>query len=188
MSENEAQGTESTSDEPQAGSTDRTFTQDQLNSMLAEQKRKTESRYTDYDDLKAKAAELDQLKDSQKSELDKAVDQARKDAATEVEGKYLTRLAAAEVKSMAAKRGFHDPADAVSMLGDLSALLSEGDVNPEVVDQQLKELAKSKPYLVNEAVPKPARRSRIPGGESSQEDTTKKTKAADALRAFAISR
>lgn len=56
--------------------TPRTFTQDELNAILAEDRRKTAARYADYDDLKAAKAKLDQVEDAAKTELQKAVDRA----------------------------------------------------------------------------------------------------------------
>ena len=55
---------------------DRTFSQSELNAILAEDRRKTAGKFADYDDLKAKAAQYDQAEQANKSELQKALDRA----------------------------------------------------------------------------------------------------------------
>lgn len=54
----------------------KTFTQEQVNALLAEQKRKVSSGFADYADLKTKASEFDKLAESQKTELQKANERA----------------------------------------------------------------------------------------------------------------
>lgn len=54
----------------------KTFTQEQVNALLASEKRKYGEKYADYDDLKAKASQFDALEESAKSELQKALDRA----------------------------------------------------------------------------------------------------------------
>lgn len=51
----------------------KTFTQDELNSILAKEKRAMESKYTD---LQKKAADWDKLQEANKTELQKAIDRA----------------------------------------------------------------------------------------------------------------
>lgn len=63
---------ESKATEPQ------TFNQDQVNALLAEQKRKVSEKFAGYDELKAQADELAALKESAKSEQERAADAARK--------------------------------------------------------------------------------------------------------------
>jgi hypothetical protein len=65
-------GTGNGENQPAGGS--RTFTQEEFNSLLAREKRELRSKYADYDDLKAKATELDELKQAQKTDLEKAQD------------------------------------------------------------------------------------------------------------------
>lgn len=58
----------------QSADDSRQFTQDEFNSLLAREKRALREKYSDYDDLKAKAAKLDELEQAQKSDLEKAQD------------------------------------------------------------------------------------------------------------------
>lgn len=54
----------------------KTFTQEQVNAMLADQKRKLGEKFGDYEDVKAKASRLDELEERSKTELQKALDRA----------------------------------------------------------------------------------------------------------------
>jgi superfamily II RNA helicase len=60
---------------PKPEGDDAKFTQTQVNSMLAEQKRKLQETYSDYDDLKAKAAKVDEAEATKKSDVDKLTEQ-----------------------------------------------------------------------------------------------------------------
>lgn len=55
-----------------AGGSPKTFTQDEVNSLLAREKREQQAKYSDYEEFKAKAAKYDELEEAKKSELEKA--------------------------------------------------------------------------------------------------------------------
>lgn len=55
---------------------DAKFTQTQLNSYLAEERRRTEARFSGFDDIKAKADQFDQLTESTKTEVQRANESA----------------------------------------------------------------------------------------------------------------
>lgn len=55
-----------------------TFSQEQVNALLAEQKRKERERFAGYDDLKAKASEFDKLTEAQKTEQQRHAEAAEK--------------------------------------------------------------------------------------------------------------
>lgn len=55
---------------------EKTFTQAQLNSFLASQKRDIESKFDGFEDIKAKATQFDQLTESTKSEVQRANESA----------------------------------------------------------------------------------------------------------------
>lgn len=52
----------------------KTFTQEQVNALLAAEKRKASEKFSDYDDIKAKASKLDQIEQESKTELQKALE------------------------------------------------------------------------------------------------------------------
>ena len=56
----------------------RTFTQEEVNSFLAKDRKQMAERYADYDELKEKAARLDQIEEDAKSELQKATERAER--------------------------------------------------------------------------------------------------------------
>lgn len=100
--------------------------------------------YGDLDELKTKAAQFDQLKDSQKTEVEKLTERIarleREKADLETASKT-ERIRSTTVRT-AAKLGYADPEDAY-------ALLPREDVAEDGsnVEQLLSDLLKSKPYL-----------------------------------------
>lgn len=72
------QGGENTSETTPDAGTGEVFTQEQVNSMLAEQKRELRSKYSDYEDLKAKSRRLDELEEANKTEQQKLTERAEK--------------------------------------------------------------------------------------------------------------
>lgn len=68
--------TAQTDSQPAGGS--RTFTQEQVNSLLAKERRDTEAKFAGFDELKAKAAKLDEMEEASKTELQKAIDALEK--------------------------------------------------------------------------------------------------------------
>ena len=64
-----------TTDKP-AGESGKTFTQEQVNDLLAKQKGDVQRKYADYDDVKSKASKLDEIEQANASELEKAQSKA----------------------------------------------------------------------------------------------------------------
>lgn len=56
----------------------KTFTQEEVNSIIGERLARQAEKYADYDDLKTKAAEYDRQQEANKSELQKVQDKAAK--------------------------------------------------------------------------------------------------------------
>ena len=71
-------GTDNQNSQENATEEVRTFTQDEVNSFLAKDRKQMAERYADYDELKEKAARLDQIEEDAKSELQKATERAEK--------------------------------------------------------------------------------------------------------------
>lgn len=83
MSETTTEQTATTTATPgapaeQTATETQTFNQEQVNALLAEQKRKERERFAGYDDLKAKAEEFDKLQEASKTEQERAAEAARK--------------------------------------------------------------------------------------------------------------
>ena len=56
---------------------ERTFTQDELNAIVSDRLKRAESKYEDYEELKAKAEKLDKIEEENKSELERATERAQ---------------------------------------------------------------------------------------------------------------
>lgn len=98
----------------QPGQGQRTFTQEELNAIIADRLTRQRAQFADYDALKASAAELDTIKQAQMSELEKAQQraeqlEAERDAAREQATETTIRSA---FIAEAARLGVAHPEDA----------------------------------------------------------------------------
>lgn len=129
----------------------KTFTQEQVNNWLADDRRKTLAKFADYDDLKAKAAKFDEIEAQNATELDKAIKKADSEARADMSAKTNLRLIGAEVKAAAAAAKFNDPADAVIQLREKFGgikVTDDGEIDEAAVKALIEQLAADKPYLV----------------------------------------
>lgn len=131
---------------------DKTFTQADIDRIVADRLARERGKYADYDDLKSKAAEFDKLAEQQKTEAEKAVEAARKEGRSEALKAANDRLLKAEIRAVAAGK-LADPADAVRLL-DLSAFTvgDDGEIDGKAIAAAIDQLVKDKPYLA--AAPK----------------------------------
>lgn len=127
----------------------KTFTQDELNRFLADEKKKYRAQYADYDQFKTAAQELAELKQAQLSETEKLKKQLEdeKSARLQAEGVAKERTLKAAIVAKAAELNFESPEDAYSLL-DKSALTVSDNGQVEGVAEALKSLADSKKYLI----------------------------------------
>lgn len=96
------------------------------------------------------ARKLADLETAQQTEAEKLA--AKADAAEKRAADLIARTAKAEVKALA--DGFADRDDAVLMLGDLSAYVTDGDVDTEAIKTALAEVLSKKPHLAAVAGPR----------------------------------
>jgi hypothetical protein len=160
-------------------------TQAELDRIVEARLARERDKFKGHDDFKAKAAKWDQLEDEKKTPSEKAIEEAKAQAAGETSAKYDRRLASTEIKSIAATVGFLDPADALVVLGD--EVPKKGDeIDVDELKKRVEKLATDKSYLVKEASRKPRTRPTPRPGEQQQNDDTAnqggKGKAAAALR------
>ena len=83
--------------EQQPADQPKTFTQEQVNALIASEKRKLGEKFADYDDLKAKATQFEQIEQSTKTDLQKALeraDEAEKKAAAFEQREQVSKWAA----------------------------------------------------------------------------------------------
>jgi hypothetical protein len=96
-------------------------------------------------------AELDALKGATQTEQEKAIEAARKEARTQVLSEVGRSLVASAVEAAATAAKFFDPADAAALLASRVSEVSvsdQGMVDKAKVAELVKELAESKPHLV----------------------------------------
>lgn len=129
----------------------KTFTQEDVNRIVQERLAREQTRYADYDDLKAKATKLKEIENAELSETEKLRQQIEaltaekstweaQDAARNLE--IQDELLKAEIKAQAS--GFGIPWDVAYHLGDFEM---EGD-REKNVKKGLEQLAKDRPDLV----------------------------------------
>lgn len=141
-----------------AGANDsKTYTQEELNKMFSDRARQAENSllkklgFEKPEDLQSALSRLKTIDDGQKSELQKTQDELNqlKRSNTELITKQKDLITQHEVTLEADKLGIVDP-DAAYRLLDLSQLKYGEDDKPNNVEEVLKGLIKSKPYLVGD--------------------------------------
>lgn len=162
-----------------------------IESRLARERQKLAGEYgADPATVKAQLTEYEQYKESQKTETEKAIDEAKKGTETEVSQRFLSRLVGSEVKALAASLGFNDPSDALAVIDQASLPVKDDEPDTDAIKKLVEKLATDKPYLLK-AGTKPTPRTRPKPGEGEPTDTATtagKGKAAAALRALAANR
>ena len=165
---------ETQNDNPPAETAEKKFSQDELNHFLAEERRSTEARFSDYQSLKDQVADLDNIK-AEAFESGKA-------EATE---QLTSELVKAEIKSAATALGFHSMDDAIAFYGDCTDITydPEKGVDANKIHERLTQLANEKPYLVTTANDSGSSRPKPKSTTPSDSDTsTPQEKAVAALR------
>ena len=133
------------------GGEPKTFTQAQLDQVIADRLARERAKFAGHDDLVKAKEELDRLKAEGQSEQEKAIAKARKEAGDEARSQERTKaetlILKAKVEAAAGVK-FADPADAVTLL-DLSGLTvgENGEVDKAAIDKRLDDLLEKKPYL-----------------------------------------
>ena len=126
----------------------KTFSQDEVNRMMAQTKRDTRQQYSDYSDLQKRAARADELEHDKLTDTEKlearAVEAERK--ATDAQQQIASAMIASEVKVRAITMGIVDP-DAAFLLLDRSNVHYNADTGVSGVDDALTNLIEAKPYL-----------------------------------------
>lgn len=159
---------------------------------IARERQKLAGEYGgDVASVKAMREEFEAYKQSQKTESEKAIDEARKTAETEVAQRFLSKLVSSEAKAIAATLGFNDPADALAVVADVSALVKDEEPDSAAIKAAIEKLATDKPYLLKADAPKVRTRPKPTPGEQRESDGDSpagKGKAAAALRQLAATR
>lgn len=161
-----------------------------VEARLARERQKLAGEYGgDAASVKAQLAEYEKYKESQKTETEKAIDEAKQGATTEVTQRFLSKLVGSEVKALASAAGFNDPADALAVIDPAALPVKDDEPDTEAIKKLVEKLATDKPYLLKAGKPTP--RTRPKPGEGDPTDTAAtagKGKAAAALRALGATR
>ena len=129
-------------------SAEKTFTQDEVNRMMGQARRDARSQFSDYSELKSRAAKADELEQANLTEaerLEVRVTDAEK-RATDAQEQVSSAMIASEVKVRASALGVIDP-DAAYLLLDRSNVRFDADNGVSGVDDALASLLEAKPYL-----------------------------------------
>lgn len=131
--------------------------QDELNRIIGDRVARERAKYSDYDDIKAKAEAHDKAVADAQTEQEKAVAAARKEGEESATQAGNARLIAAEARALAAQAGFRSLSD-VSLL-DLTgvAVDAQGVVDGDAIKAKLQALSESEPWRVDDGkkTPKP---------------------------------
>lgn len=135
---------------------EQTFTQSELEAIVEKRLARERKSKGDYDELKTKAEQFDQLQAEQKTELEKLLERAEvaereRDAIAQRANEQAVRSA---IIAEASRQGAIDPDDVAALL-DRSALTVEDD-KVEGVDEAVRALLDSKPHLLANKTPQPA--------------------------------
>lgn len=162
-----------------------------IESRLSRERQKLAGEYGgDAASVKAMRDEYEAYKQSQKTDTEKAIDEAKQGATTEVTQRFLSKLVSSEVKALASALGFNDPADALSVIDVSSLPVKDDEPDTDAIKALVEKLATEKPYLLKAGKPVP--RTRPKPGKGDTTDTPSgeggKGKAAAALRALGANR
>ena len=136
-----------------AKSESKTFTQVELDAIIADRLARNTAKFADYDDLKAKAAKVDLADENAKTELQKALDKAAK---AETDGKSAVERANATLRraaiySEATKQNAIDGDTIAALLAGNATVAVDKDGNVTGAAEAVKALLHEKPFLLKGA-------------------------------------
>lgn len=160
---------------PPAVQAGKTFTQAELDAIIADRLSREKAKYSDYDALKADKEKRDQ---ASKSELEKLADRATKAEAKAREDaeRYLARMLDAEARAIAAALGFTKPDKAIK-LADLSKAVKDGEIDADELHKAIAALAADMPELLAKTTPRVGATNPPKGSESSATETDEQRRA-----------
>lgn len=141
-----------TGDEQKPG----TFSQADVDRMIAERLKRERDKFKDYNDLKAKASQHDQAEEAKKTAEQRAQEAAQ--IAQERANQMLLRLVRSEIRALAADK-FADPDDPGGFLDPTRYANPDGEVDVDAIRGDLDDLLARKPHL---GKPEPGPRAPAP--------------------------
>jgi chromosome segregation ATPase len=132
-------------------------------------------------ELEPKAAELQRIKDAEKSDTERLSDQLT--AANERIAKTRTALAKSQVQKLAGAT-FADPEDAVTALDLDSYIDDEGEIDEAAIEADLTDLLARKPHWARAQPVQPQEGARRPAPDRTQASGANKTRPANPADEF----
>lgn len=140
--------------EPEGGPVEgKTFTQADLDKIVQERLARERQKFTDYDDLKAKATKLDELEQERKTELEKLQERAERAEADRTRAEERARSALTRAAVVAAASGKVVDPEAAFVLLDQSQIVYDDDGLATNVAELIDSLLEAKPYLAASTEP-----------------------------------
>ncbi|MCX4605505.1 hypothetical protein OG402_34110 [Streptomyces anulatus] len=172
----EESGTESTDDAQEAETEDKPFDRKQAEAKIRKANSEAQNLRKRLKELEPAAAELQRIKDSEKSDTERLNDQLTR--ANEQITKTRERLAKARVQALAGaaaedRPAFTDPEDAVGALNLDSYIDGDGDIDEAAIEADLQALLERKPHWARVQPPEGPRR---PAPDRTQASGANKTR------------
>lgn len=149
----------------------KSYTQEDVDRIVANRLKRERDKTGDVEDLRKKAAKLDELEAANRSEVEKLTSQLTEatQRAESAEAKAKSTLTRSAITAAAVKANFIDPTDAHRFI-DADEIEFDGE-EPKNIDALLKALAKAKPHLVTAATGGNGSGDGGPRGSSFTEET-----------------
>jgi hypothetical protein len=134
----------------------KTFTQAELDRVIADRLARQKAQFADYDELKAKADKLKEIEDANKTELERAQQRAQEleTQATEAAERAKRTAMRAAIVAEASKQGAVDPEDVFALLDKTKVTIGDDDQVTGAAEA-VKDLLESKKHLVGPRSPGP---------------------------------
>jgi hypothetical protein len=149
---------------------ERTFSQADLDRIVQERVARERQKFSDYEDLKGKAAKFDEFEQAQKTELERAqerVAKAEQDAIAAQQAAQESMFRAAVVAE-GAKRNVVDPDAAVALI-DRAAITFGDDGTPTGVEGAFDSLLTQRPWLTGQRPSVPSADQGARGGANADQ-------------------
>lgn len=182
VEEAEAESTEESTDEAQeAASEEKPFDAAQAAAKIRKANSEAQNLRKRLKELEPKAAELQRIKDAEKSDTERLTDQLT--AANERIAKTRLRLVKSQVQGLAAAT-FADPEDAVTALDLGSYIDDEGEIDEAAIETDLADLLARKPHWARPQQTQPQEGARRPAPDRTQASGANKTRPANPADEF----
>lgn len=152
-----------------------------LDRIIQNRLERERAKYADYDQLREKAQNWDQIEEASKTEQERLQEELQRWQSEATN--WRTKAVSSRVETLAADR-FADPSDALSAIDPGSYLGAGGDIDEARIKSDLDALLERKPHWRKQTTPQPAA-SRVPAPNPAQGGGAQGTAATDPAQQFA---